>query len=102
MLSRTHSSCGIAIVIAALAAACGGIAPERAAANARAAGPDVLTGRIPFDGTPLQRAPLRMAGDPACKPGPESLSEATVVGPDMGLKNVFVHVKDGLGNRIYE
>jgi hypothetical protein len=103
MPRRIHSSCGIAIVIAALTTiACGGSAPERPAANAKADGPGVVTGRISFDGAPPQRAPLRMAGDPGCKPGPESLSEATIVGPDMGLMNVFVHVKDGLGNRIYE
>ena len=103
MPSRIRSFCEIAVVIAALsAAACGGSAPERPAANARPDGPGVITGRISFDGVPPQRAPLRMAADPGCKPGPESLSEATIVGPDMGLKNVFVYVKDGLGNRIYE
>jgi plastocyanin len=91
------------MVIAALTtAACGGSAPERPAANAKADGPGVVTGRISFDGAPPQRAPLRMAGDPACEPGPESLAEATIVSPDGGLTNVFVHVKDGLGNRIYE
>src|SRR5687767_1508516 len=79
-----------AIVIAALtAAACGGNAPERPAANAKADGPGVLTGKISFDGPAPERTPVRMAADPQCKPGPESLSEATIVGPDMGIKNVF-------------
>src|SRR5687768_17628847 len=31
-----------------------------------------------------------------------SLSEATIVSADMGLRNVFVYVKDGLGDRVYE
>jgi plastocyanin len=103
MPSRIHSFCGVAIVISALtAAACGGSAPERPPANAAADGPGVVAGRVSFDGVPPQRVPVRMAADPECKPGPESLSETTIVGPDMGLRNVFVYVKDGLGDRIYE
>ncbi len=43
-----------------------------------------------------------MAADPNCKPGPESLSETQIVSADRGLKNVFVYVKDGLGNAVYE
>jgi plastocyanin len=103
MPSRMHSFRAAAFVIAALtAAACGGSAPERPAANAKADGPGVVTGKISFDGAPPERTPVRMAADPQCKPGEESLSEATVVGPDMGIKNVFVYIKDGLGTRVYE
>jgi hypothetical protein len=107
MSGRIHSSV-IAIVIAALAAACGGGSSsggggERPAANARPDGPGVVTGRISYDGEPPARTRVRMAADPNCTPDEaESLSETTIVGPDGGLQNVFVHVKDGLGNRIYE
>jgi plastocyanin len=84
-------------------AACGGgSTPEPPAATAKADGPGVVTGKITFDGEPPVRTPVRMAADPNCKPGPESLSETIVVAQDRGLKNVFVHVKDGLGNAVYE
>src|SRR5215216_630724 len=104
MPSCTHSICGIAIVIAALTAtACGGgRGAERPAANAKADGPGVVTGKISFDGEAPARAAVRMAADPNCTAGRETLSETTIVGPDKGIKNVFVYVKDGFGDRVYE
>jgi hypothetical protein len=108
MPGRIHSRLAIALVATALAAACGGGSSsgggaDRPAANARADGPGVVTGKISYDGEAPARAPVRMAADPNCMPGQaESLSETTIVGSDGGLQNVFVHVKDGLGNRIYE
>ena len=39
--------------------------------------------------------------DPKCTPQPGAASEPLVVGPGNGLKNVFVYVKDGLGQRAY-
>ena len=88
---------------AALAVACGGgSTPERPAATAKADGPGSVTGKVSFDGEPPVRTPVKMAADPNCKPGPESLSETTVVSADRGLKNVFVYVTDGLGNAVYE
>jgi len=106
MSGRTHSQSVIAIVLTALAAACGGGSgggAERPAANARPDGPGVVTGKISYEGEPPVRTPVRMAADPNCMPSEaESLSETTIVGPDGGLQNVFIHVKDGLGNRVYE
>jgi hypothetical protein len=109
-MSRYFSS-AIAIVLAALvAAACGGggggatteTASDRPAPNATADGPGTISGRINFDGPRPERAAIRMAADPNCKPDAEqALSDALVVAEDGGLRNVFVHVKDGLGNRIY-
>ena len=86
-------------------AACGGSSggAERPAANARADGPGVVTGTISFDGQPPARRPVPMSADPNCTPGEaQALSETTIVGAEGGLQNVFVHVKDGLGDRIYE
>jgi len=104
MLTRIHSTSGIAIVIAAvLTAACGGGgSAERPAATAKPDGPGVVTGKISFDGDAPARTPVRMAADPNCMTGRESLSETIIVGPDKGIKNVFVYVKDGLGDRVYE
>ena len=113
MSRRIHSISVSAIVIGALAAACGGGGgtgtsstssggSERPAATATADGPGVITGRISFAGEPPPRPPVRMAADPNCTPAEaQSLSETTIVAADGGLQNVFVHVKDGLGNRIY-
>jgi plastocyanin len=106
MARRIYSQFVIAIVIATVAAACGGgsgSGAERPAANARADGPGVVTGKISFDGEPPARRPVPMAADPNCTPSEaQALSETTIAGADGGLQNVFVHVKDGLGDRIYE
>lgn len=54
-----------------------------------------------FEGTAPKPRPLRTESDPLCKPEPGATSEVLLVGPGNGLQNVFVYVKDGLGNRIY-
>ena len=106
MPARIHSSSAIVVVISALiVAACGGGGgtAERPAANARPDGPGVVTGKITFEGEPPARTPVRMDADSNCMPGTaQALSETTIVGAGGGLQNVFVYVKDGLGNRIYE
>jgi plastocyanin len=96
-------------LLAAVSAACGGGSetpagqtPATAAATTAAAdGPGVITGTITFDGAPPPARPLRMDSDAKCIPGPASVSELLVVGPANGLQNVFVYVKDGLGQRTY-
>jgi plastocyanin len=42
-----------------------------------------------------------MDSDPLCMPEGPTLSEVILVGPDNGLQNVFVYVKDGLGDWVY-
>jgi plastocyanin len=62
----------------------------------------VVSGRIAFEGQPPPRTPMKMAADPNCTPSEaKALSETTIVGPDGGLQNAFVYVKDGLGDRVY-
>jgi plastocyanin len=103
MSSRMNFIGVIALVGGLMATACGGgSTPERPAATAKADGPGSVTGKVIFDAEPPARTQIKMAGDPNCKPGPESLSETTIVSADKGLKNVFVYVKDGLGNAVYE
>ena len=102
MPSRIHFIGALALVGCLVVAGCGGSStPELPAATAKADGPGSITGKITFDGEPPVRTPVRMAADPNCKPGPESLSETQIVSADRGLKNVFVYVKDGLGNAVY-
>ena len=95
------------------AASCGrGQAASRSTtATAKADGPGVITGIAKFDGEPPGRAVVRMGGDPQCMPKHPftlpgrnvvaTLSEAVIVNDQGGIANVFVHVSDGLGNRVY-
>lgn len=96
--------------VAILAVACGGSEPSpapsaspapAAAATDTADGPGTITGAVTFAGTPPKPRPVRMDSDPLCVPEPGVTSELLVVGPNSGLKNVFVYVKDGLGERRY-
>jgi plastocyanin len=43
-----------------------------------------------------------MSSDPLCMPEGPTLSEVVLVGPGNGLQNVFVYVKDGLGDRTFQ
>jgi plastocyanin len=102
MSKRIHAARVVAMVITGLAAACGGGGAERPAANATADGPGTITGRVVFEGEPPPRAQVRMTSDPNCMPTEEAaLSESMVVAPDGSLKNVFVSVTAGLGDRVY-
>ena len=102
---------GVIAVVGGLAVSCGGgnSTPERPAATAKADGPGVVTGKVTFDGEQPGRTVIRMGADPNCKPHEAiavgkitgALSETLIVGTDHGIKNVFVYVKDGLGNAVY-
>jgi len=102
----------LAITVVVAAAGCGGTSNQPASSSAPPAaskaaptdtadGPGVITGTITFEGRPPAARPLPMDSDPKCIPEPGSASEVLVVGPDKGVKNVFVYVKDGLGARTY-
>ena len=58
-----------------------------------------LVGRVVFEGTPPENPPVKMSGDPMCisANGGRMTFEHYIV-KDSGLDNVFVYVKDGLGN----
>jgi plastocyanin len=113
MSTRLH----FRVMIHALAAtalgvvACGQGAEQRAASapsgGATAAptdtadGPGIIAGTMTYEGTPAAPKALPMDSDPRCPPDPKATSERLVVGAGSGLQNVFVYVKDGLGNRTY-
>lgn len=70
---------------------------------AEPAGAFSITGRVLFKGAAPASKPLRMSADPVCE-GLHSepvLSQELVVNDDGTLRNVFVYVKSGLGNRQY-
>jgi hypothetical protein len=93
------------------AAACGGSEPAPSASPAStsapaatdtADGPGVITGVVTYAGTPPKPRPLPMDSDPVCaKAAPGATSEIILVSPSGGIQNVFVYVKDGLGERRY-
>jgi hypothetical protein len=95
-------------VIAALAVGCGGTDSSKSAEpTAPAAAPDAkkvdagtagnITGKVLLEGTPPTPTTFKMTSDPACGAA-EGHSESFVV--DNGaLQNVFVYIKDGLGNK---
>ena len=103
------------VALAASVAACGGGSTSTPADTAPAAAPagqkvdaataGTLTGMVTLDGTAPKNEAIRMNADPVCvreAKGPQ-LQETYIVGGDgKSLGNVFVYVKDGLGNYIYD
>jgi|SRR6185312_2651899 len=57
-----------------------------------------VSGTVHFDGVAPATVPIDMSNDPACKG--DNKAETLVV-KDGKLANVFVYVKDGLGNRVF-
>ena len=112
---RSKGCClAAAMTMSVLAAACGG-SQQNAQAPASAAAPaaptyqfdpattGTVTGKIVFEGTAPAPAPIKMSSDPNCvQPGSApATTEAIIVGSGGALQNVFVYVKDGLGNRTF-
>ena len=61
-----------------------------------------IEGRVVFEGVPPLRRPIRMSSEAAChRPGSDALSEDIVVSPGGGLKNAYVHITSGLGDRVF-
>jgi plastocyanin len=58
-----------------------------------------VNGTVKFDGTAPKPAKIDMSQDPGCK-GTNEAENEVVSGGD--LANVFVYVKDGLGNRTFD
>ena len=106
---RMRGCYGAALILAVAATtiACGGggsqeSAPAESAPIANPVDPataGTVSGRVTFDGTPGKPVTLRMESDPACvQPGASTTAESLVVGEGGALQNVFVYVKDGLGD----
>ena len=104
MTRRFHTLLMLAALLPA--AACGGgsesAAPATPAPTVSPVDPATagsIAGRISFEGTPPAPQPIRMNSDPTCESqSAGATSEALIVGPEGGLQNVFVYVRDGLGD----
>ncbi len=59
-----------------------------------------ISGTIHFTGNAPQRVVIDMAQDPVCSLADTNSSEQYVV-HDGALANVYIYVKDGLGNKVY-
>ena len=102
MTLRLHT----ALILGALSAACGGAQSEAPAAppapmvspvDAATAGN--IAGRITFDGVAPKPAAIPTNSDPNCASQAATVPDQSVlVGGNGGLQNVFVYVKDGLGD----
>lgn len=103
---------GSVVVLPALLAgllACGGgvseppSPPPGAIPAGQSLGGASIAGRALFDGTPPPRKPIQMSGEASChKPGdPEALAEDLVVDAGGGLRNVWVRVVSGLGEKVF-
>ena len=94
-----------ALAVSLAAAACGGGQPaaDRAAPPAPVTNPvdpataGAVAGKVTFMGTPPAAETISMSSDPRCM-NPGAKTEAVMVAGDGSLQNVFVYVKDGLGN----
>jgi len=92
-------------------AACGSDSSKSAKPTSPAAAPDAkkvdaataanVSGKVLFEGTPPSATSIKMASDPACEEANKGgdLKSETYVVENGGLDNVFVYVKDGLGNK---
>jgi len=105
MSARKHAFFLAALLAATVAAGCGGGAEAPAAPPAPATSPvdpataGRIAGRVAFEGAAPPRTALRMDSDPNCATsGTGATDETVVVGDGGSLQNVFVYVKDGLGN----
>ena len=111
MKSRTIALLTLAVGV--FVAACGGgqqEAPPAAAGSVTAtavtdpidpATAGSIRGSITLAGTPPAPAPIKMESDPYCQQQGNATNETVTVGTAGALQNVFVYVKDGLGNRTF-
>ena len=116
------TACGIAVLAAALTVTgCGGKKDNLdddlggaagAAGGATSGGPKVdaataaeITGTVSIDGMAAKNEPIRMNADPVClkeAKGPQTQETYEIGADGKSLANVFVYVKDGLGNFSYD
>jgi plastocyanin len=109
--------CTLGLALATTVVACGGgsnsnTSSEPSAPSATPSGLKVDTstagtvkGMVMIEGMPPRNEPIRMNADPVCvkQNSTPQVQETYVVGSDgKSLGNVFVYVKDGLGNYIYD
>lgn len=98
----------VIIALSVLDQGCGGSPgkPAPPPAGAIPAGESIgdssVSGRVLFLGEPPERKELNMSGEAACrKPGDVALSEDLIVNDNGTLRNAYVHIVSGLGDRVF-
>jgi plastocyanin len=99
-----------AVSLIALSASCGGAGKDSAPSGPPPGAQRVdeskagsLAGRVVLDGTAPANPPIKMSADPFCiSQNPNGATSETFVVANGGLENVFVYVKDGLGNYYFD
>jgi plastocyanin len=111
--------CGLGLTLAVAASACGGSQSPASESSARPAASSTsgsgakidpstaadIKGTVTVDGTVPANARIGMNADPVCarQVTTPQMTETYVVGADgKTLGNVFVYVKDGLGNYVFD
>ena len=103
---KTNSLRALAVGLMVCCTACGGgskeAAPAAPAADAKRVDESKagnVAGRVLIDGAVPANPPIKMTADPACmQANPNGATFENFVVDNGGLENVFVYVKDGLGN----
>jgi hypothetical protein len=99
---------GASVIALVWAAACSQPQPERAAPPPDAKRVDSsragrLAGRVVIEGAVRENPPINADSDPYCaRENKAGLLSETFAVEDGGLNNVFVYVKDGLGNYYFD
>jgi plastocyanin len=99
----------LALAAAALASACSGEKPAATntpppnAQRVDESKAGTVNGRVLFEGPAPANPSLPMGADPVCaRENQDGATSETVLVDDGGLENVFVYVKDGLGNYYFD
>jgi hypothetical protein len=106
---RNYKALALASLLATMWA-CGGDPSQSAKPSSPAAAPDArkvdaataatVTGKVVFEGTPPPNAVIQMGSDPACgAANKKEVTSESILVDNGGLQNVFVYIKDGLGNK---
>lgn len=106
---RSFRTIACAAAIAGLSAACGGSGQNASQATTPAPGAQkvdpatagTISGKVVFEGQAPENPVITMASDPTCVSANQGkpVSSETYVVDNGGLENVFVYIKDGLGNK---
>ncbi len=107
---NTKALAPFVVALSMAAAACSGeqkeAAPAAPPANAQRVDPatsGALSGRVSFEGTAPENRMVKISGDPLCaRAHAGGMAFENYIVKDGGLDNVFVYVKDGLGNYYFD
>ena len=94
-------TCLVALVAAGCKKEGSGGAPEGSYTTIDWSTAGAIQGTIHYVKSPPKPIEIDMSQDPACTLGPALYSEQYVVSNGGGFANVFIYIKDGLGNRVY-